>query len=182
VDGLINGERSVLRIVPRQRAAVVPMTNSSNGRAMYRSLFADLMTSLCEIALPPLRLDPSPSAAGDLSRFAGIYAWPDRQVEVTATANGLLMSSEAGQTEALPLDDRAFLVDPPIRTTRRCSGRSTEPDSQGCSTTCCRDFRVPTDDRTPRAQGLRAAGPGPDQRAYDLGRRTSRRVTRCTST
>jgi CubicO group peptidase (beta-lactamase class C family) len=110
-DGLINGERSVLRIVPGQQAAVVLMTNSSTGRAMYRSLFAELMGSMFGISVPPLRLDPSPGAAGDLSRFAGVYAWPDRQADVTATADGLLISSEDGQTEALPLDERTFLVD-----------------------------------------------------------------------
>ena len=111
-DGLVNGERSVLRIVPGQQAAVVLMTNSSTGRAMYRSLFADLMASLFGISVPPLRLDAAVGAAGDLSRFAGVYAWPDRQVEVAATANGLLISSEDGQTEALPLDERTFLTDP----------------------------------------------------------------------
>jgi CubicO group peptidase (beta-lactamase class C family) len=111
-DGFIGGERSVLRIVPEHRAAIVLMTNGSTGRAMYRSLFADLMPSLFGIAVPPLRLDPSRGAAGDLSRYVGVYAWPDRQVEVTATARGLLIKSEQGETEALPLDDRTFLVDP----------------------------------------------------------------------
>jgi CubicO group peptidase (beta-lactamase class C family) len=112
-DGLINGERSVLRIVPEHQAAVVLMTNSGTGRAMYRSLFADLMGSSFGISVPPLRLDASPGAAGDLSRFAGVYAWPDRQVEVTATAgSSLLIKSESGEIEALPLDERTFLVDP----------------------------------------------------------------------
>jgi CubicO group peptidase (beta-lactamase class C family) len=111
-DGLTNGERSVLRIMPGQQAAVALMTNSSTGRAMYRSLFADLMPSLCRVSVPPLRLGPVAGAAGDLSRFAGLYAWPDRQVEVTATADGLLITSEDGQTKALPLDERAFLTDP----------------------------------------------------------------------
>jgi CubicO group peptidase (beta-lactamase class C family) len=110
-DGLVNGERSVLRIVPDEQTAVVLMTNSSSGRAMYRSLFTDLMTSLCGIGVPPLRLHAAPGAAGDLSRFAGVYAWPDRQVEVTATVTGLLISSGDDQTEALPLDERTFLTD-----------------------------------------------------------------------
>jgi CubicO group peptidase (beta-lactamase class C family) len=111
-DGLVNGERSFLRTVPEQHAAVVLMTNSSSGRAMYRSLFADLMASLCGITVPPLRLHASPGAAGDLTRFAGVYAWPDRRVDVMATADGLLISSEDGQIEALPLDERTFLADP----------------------------------------------------------------------
>jgi len=112
-DGVINGERSVLRIVPEHQAAVVLMTNSSTGRAMYRSLFADLMESLFGISVPRLRLEAAAGAAGDLSRFAGVYAWPDRQVEVTATAgSSLLIKSESGETEALPLDERTFLVDP----------------------------------------------------------------------
>ena len=112
-DGLINGERSVLRIVPEHQAAVVLMTNSSTGRAMYRSLFSDLMGSLFGISVPPLRLEAVAGAAGDLSRFAGVYAWPDRQVEITATAgSSLLIKSESGESEAFPLDERTFLVDP----------------------------------------------------------------------
>ena len=56
-DGVVSGERSVLRILPDHRAAVVLMTNASTGRAMYRSLFAELMDSLFGIRVPPLRLD-----------------------------------------------------------------------------------------------------------------------------
>ena len=110
-DGVLNGERSVLRIVPEHQAAVVLMTNGSTGRAMYRSLFADLMESLFGISVSPLCLDPSPGAADDLSRFAGVYAWPDRRVEVTALGSCLLIRSEHDETEALPLDERTFLVD-----------------------------------------------------------------------
>jgi CubicO group peptidase (beta-lactamase class C family) len=111
-DGLINGERSFLRLVPEEHAAVVLMTNSGTGRAMYRSLFAELMESLFGISVPPLTLAASPDAAGDLSRFAGRYAWPDRQVNVAAKAHVLVITSPDGQIEALPLTDRTFLVDP----------------------------------------------------------------------
>jgi CubicO group peptidase (beta-lactamase class C family) len=110
-DGVVTGERSVLRILPERQAAIVLMTNGSTGRAMYRSLFADLMESLFGIRVPPLCLDPSPGAAGDLSRFAGVYAWPDRRVEVTANESRLLIKSDQGVTEAHPLDERTFLVD-----------------------------------------------------------------------
>ena len=119
-DGVVNGERSVLRIVPEHRAAVVLMTNGSTGRAMYRSLFAELMESLFGIDVPPLRLEPSPGAAGDLSRFAGVYAWPDRRVEVTAAGSRLLIKSEQRRNRGAP----ARRADLPrrrrwIRTTRR---------------------------------------------------------------
>jgi CubicO group peptidase (beta-lactamase class C family) len=110
-DGLISGERSVLRIVPEQDAAVALMTNSGTGRAMYRSLFTDLMQSLFAISFPRMRRNPSLAAADDLSRFAGAYAWPDRRVKVTETAKALIIRSEQGQTEALPLDKQSFLVD-----------------------------------------------------------------------
>jgi CubicO group peptidase (beta-lactamase class C family) len=109
-DGLVNGERSVLRIVPERHAAIALMTNSATGRAMYRSLFPDVMRSLFAISVPPLPLDPS-SGAADLSRFAGAYAWPDRRVEVTSTADALIIKSKQGETKALPLDTRTFLVD-----------------------------------------------------------------------
>ena len=111
-DSVLPGERAFLRLVPERRAAVALMTNSNAGRALYRSLFPELMRSLLEIGVPPLRLDTDPGAAGDLSRFAAVYAWPDRRVEVTATETSLLVRSDDGETEALPLDDRTFVVDP----------------------------------------------------------------------
>ncbi len=110
-DGVINGERSVLRLVPDRRAAVALLTNGSTGRAMYRSLFGDLMASLFGINVPPLDLDPSPGAAGDLARFNGVYAWPDRRMEVEASGSGLLISDQNGQRQALPLNERVFLMD-----------------------------------------------------------------------
>lgn len=111
-DGLINGERSVVRIFPDRAAAVVLMTNSDMGRAMYRSLFPGLIDSLFGIRVPALRLDPSPGAAGDLSRYTGVYAWPDRRVDVRADANRLVIREGGLEIEALPIDERTFLVDP----------------------------------------------------------------------
>ncbi|MGN6681531.1 MAG: serine hydrolase domain-containing protein, partial [Streptosporangiaceae bacterium] len=70
-DGLTSGQRSVLRIVPERRAAVVLLTNSGTGRALYRPLLAELMASMFGIGVPPLFLEARPGAAGDLSRFAG---------------------------------------------------------------------------------------------------------------
>ena len=110
-DGLLSGERSALRMVPAQQGAIALMTNGSTGRAMQRSLFADLMPSLFGIEVPPLRLDTSPGAAGDLGRYTGVYGWPDREVDVRATVRGLLIGTEEGETEALPLDERVFLVE-----------------------------------------------------------------------
>jgi CubicO group peptidase (beta-lactamase class C family) len=111
-DSVLPGERAVLRLVPERRAAVVLMTNSETGRALYRSLFTDLMQSFFDVRVPPLRLDAAVGRVGDLSRFAGVYAWPDRRVEVTAADTRLLIKSEEGETEALPLDDGTFVVDP----------------------------------------------------------------------
>ena len=110
-DGLIDGERSVLRIVPEQRAAAVLMTNGSSGRAIYRSLFAVLMPSLFKIAIPPIHLEPSAGAAGDLAHYQGVYAWPDRRVQVSPTKHGLLITGDDGGAQARPLDRRTFLVD-----------------------------------------------------------------------
>jgi CubicO group peptidase (beta-lactamase class C family) len=109
-DGVVPGERSFLRILPEHRAAVALLTNGSTGRSAYRSLLAELMEASFGIEVPPLRLDPDP-AARDLSRFAGVYAWPDRRVEVVATRDRLRITSEDGETEALPIDERTFLVD-----------------------------------------------------------------------
>jgi CubicO group peptidase (beta-lactamase class C family) len=110
-DGLIAGQRSVLRLMPEHGGAVVLMTNSSTGRAMYRSLFGELLKPLFGIRMPALQLGPSPGAADDLSRFGGVYAWPDRRWEVTATDEGLVMEGPRGTIEALPVDNCSFLVD-----------------------------------------------------------------------
>ncbi|HUG63680.1 MAG TPA: serine hydrolase domain-containing protein [Gaiellaceae bacterium] len=110
-DGVLSGQRAVLRLVPDQRAAVALLTNGSTGRPMYRSLFAELLETSFGVHVLPLMLDSSPAAAGDLSRYAGLYAWPDRQVEVVVSTSGLLLKSELGDIEALPVDERIFLVD-----------------------------------------------------------------------
>jgi hypothetical protein len=88
------------------------MTNGSTGRAMSRSLFADLLPRVFGINIPPLRLEPAPVGAADLTRFAGVYAWSDRRVRVMATSSGLQIKRAQGQLEARPLDDRVFLTDP----------------------------------------------------------------------
>ena len=111
-DGLINGERSVLRIMPDHHAAVVLLTDSSNGRAMYRSLFTELMQSAFGITVPPLRSKPTDNAPGDLSRYAGVYGWPDRQVQMMVAGTNLRLRSESGESEARPITSRIFLVDP----------------------------------------------------------------------
>ncbi len=109
-DGLIGGERSFLRILPEHRAAIALMTNGDTGRAMYRSLVPELLVPF-GIDLPPLNLDPPPAGAGDLSSFVGEYAWPDRRVTVATTSDGLLITTEQRQLEALALDERTFVVD-----------------------------------------------------------------------
>ncbi len=109
-DGLIDGERSFLRLMPERHTAVALVTNSDAGRAMYRSLFIDLMQWLFGIVVPPLTLSPPSGAVADLARYAGLYAWPDRRIEVSVTERGLVMDSGLNRTEAFPLDERTFLV------------------------------------------------------------------------
>jgi hypothetical protein len=110
-DGLIAGQRSVLRLVPDRRGAIVLLTNCATGRALYRSVFPDLMRAHFGISMPALRLDPSSGSAGDLSRFAGVYAWPDRRFEVTATNTGLTITDGRSTCLAAPIDEQTFLVD-----------------------------------------------------------------------
>jgi CubicO group peptidase (beta-lactamase class C family) len=110
-DGLVNGERSALRVVPDRRAAIVLLANSGAGRAMHRSFLAAVMAAALGIQVPPLRLDPVTGAAGDLARFAGEYAWPDRRVEVSAVEDGLRIRRDGAEARALPIGERVFLVD-----------------------------------------------------------------------
>jgi CubicO group peptidase (beta-lactamase class C family) len=110
-DSVVNGERASLRLVPERKGAVMLMTNSDRGRALYRSLFPELMQASFGIGVPPLRLDVRPGAAGDLSRFEGVYAWPDRRAVVKATDTGLVIEADGAEAVARPIDDRTFVVD-----------------------------------------------------------------------
>ena len=109
-DSVLPGERAALRLLPEHGAAVVVMTNGEQGRALCRPVLEELLASF-GVVLPPLRLQPDPRAAGDLERFAGVYGWPDRRVEVRAAGTHLVVSAEDGDAEARPLDGRAFVVD-----------------------------------------------------------------------
>jgi CubicO group peptidase (beta-lactamase class C family) len=111
-DGLIAGERGILRLIPGRSAAAVLVTNSSTGRQLYRALFPEVMGSLFGVKVPPLRLDREPGAAGDLSKLAGTYAWTDRRVEVRAVGDRLVIKENGRAREASPVNERAFLVDP----------------------------------------------------------------------
>ena len=110
-DGVIAGQRAVLRLVPGRGAAAL-LTNGSNGRALYRSLFPAVMGERLGVGMPALRLEPRVGAAGDLARFAGEYAWPDTRYDVTPTEHGLGLARAGKTVEALPLDERTFVVDP----------------------------------------------------------------------
>ena len=109
-DGLIGGERCALRLLPDQEAAVAVMTNGSTGRALYRDLLTNLMASF-GVIVPLRNLEPLPGGAGDLSRFAGRYAWPDAEFQVTATDRGLLIRDSNRERVALPLEDGSFVID-----------------------------------------------------------------------
>lgn len=110
-DGLLPGQRAVLRLVPEHRAAVVLLTNGNAGRALYRPVFLDLMRDLFGVRVPPLRLEPAARPVDDLSRYEGVYAWPDRRWTVTAADDRLVLSGATRAVEALPVDRSIFLVD-----------------------------------------------------------------------
>lgn len=110
-DGVLPGQRMVLRLVPELDTAVVLATNGSTGRAMYRSLFQPIMKKL-GATVPPLRLQPKPGAEDDLSRFAGLYAWPDRRCRVTAADDALVIEVDDRRVTTSPTGNGIFLVDP----------------------------------------------------------------------
>ena len=80
-------------------------------RVIQRSSVQFVVNALFGIGIPPLRLEAVAGGAGDLSRFAGDYAWPDRRIEVTVTGPNLTITTGRGTTEAVPVDERIFVVD-----------------------------------------------------------------------
>lgn len=111
-DGMIDGQRSVLRYAPERHVAIALMTNGSTGRAMFRSLLPELMGSF-GIAVPPLRPDTTPLAAERLDRFAGRYRWPDWDIRVAAGPTELTIETPEQRVTASPIGAGTFRVDPP---------------------------------------------------------------------
>ena len=111
-DGVVAGQRSVLRLLPSDRVAVAVLTNGSNGRALHRTLLAELVPRVSGLRPSSVTLSPSPGAAGNLARFAGTYAWPDRRTTVVVGSDALRLTTDDGEVEAVPVDGRTFLVDP----------------------------------------------------------------------
>jgi hypothetical protein len=110
-DGILGGERAVLRILPDLTGAVALVCNGSTGRAMGRDLLGELVPATWGCEVPPLRLTPGDDVPRDLTPYAGSYGWPDRRVEVTESGGGLVVTDDGISRPAVPLDRRAFLVD-----------------------------------------------------------------------
>jgi CubicO group peptidase (beta-lactamase class C family) len=62
--------------------------------------------------VPPLRLEPATDITLDFSKYTGTYAWPDRRVDISATPYGLRVKTDDGETDALAINERTFVVDP----------------------------------------------------------------------
>ena len=110
-DGVVNGQRSVLRLLPDRNGAVVVLSNGSAGRAMARSVLAEAVPACFGVDVAPVRLDPLPDVPEQLTAYAGVYGWPDRRVVVSESTRGLLVTEDGVAREAVPLDRRTFLVD-----------------------------------------------------------------------
>ena len=110
-DGVLSGQRCVLRLLPDRDGAVVVLSNGSAGRAMARSVLAEAVPAWFGVDVTPVRLDPSPDLPEQLTSYAGVYAWPDRRVEVTEYAGRLLVTEHGVAKEAVPLDRKTFLLD-----------------------------------------------------------------------
>jgi CubicO group peptidase (beta-lactamase class C family) len=109
--GVVDGQRSVLRLLPDRDGAVVVLGNGSAGRAMAADILAEGSQAWFGVDVP--RSSPAPSAdrPQELSSYAGSYGWPDRRVDVTASAHALRVTEDGATKDAVPLDRTTFLVD-----------------------------------------------------------------------
>lgn len=110
-DGVVPGQRAFLRLSPQHDAAIALVTNGSTGRAMYRSLVPEIAAHWFGVTIPELQLDADDAEPGlDLSSYAGTYAWPDRQLEMSVEDDALVVESGDQRAIATPIDHRVFLL------------------------------------------------------------------------
>ena len=110
-DGVVNGQRSVLRLLPDRAGAVVILSNGSHGRALAASVLAQIVPSYFGIDVATVRLDPSLDVPEQLTAYTGAYGWPDRRVDVTESVHGLLVTEDGIAKDATPLNRTTFLID-----------------------------------------------------------------------
>jgi CubicO group peptidase (beta-lactamase class C family) len=108
--GISEGHRTVLKILPHNDAALAIVTNSSQGRALYRTVFPVLLQRL-GVQMPPFDRTPRPGAV-DLHRYAGSYRWPDGGFDIRVTGDKLHIQATDETLEATPIDERVFVARP----------------------------------------------------------------------
>jgi CubicO group peptidase (beta-lactamase class C family) len=111
-DGVVHGQRSVLRLLPNRATAAVVLTNGSAGRALARGVLMDGGPDWFGLAVPPLPQNSAPAPPERLSLYRGAYGWPDRRVDVQATDRSMTVTEEGVTRQALPLGSGIFLIDP----------------------------------------------------------------------
>lgn len=111
-DGIVHGERALLRLLPEQRGAVVLLANADTGRALARSLLPEVVDRTWGLGVPPLSLETAPREDRDVTAYAGTYGWPDRRVDVAVADDGLVITEDDVLVTARPVTDRTFVVDP----------------------------------------------------------------------
>lgn len=111
-DGVVNGQRAVLRLLPERAAAAIVLTNGSAGRALARAVLFDGGPGWFGVAVPPVPQQPAPAQPEQLAAYRGAYGWPDRRVQVQPTDRSVMVTENGVTRQALPLGLGVFLVDP----------------------------------------------------------------------
>ena len=102
-DGGTAGQFSFLRVVPERRVAVALLTNGGDAVGLYREIFAQVLGSLCGIALPPLP-EANPAVTVDLTRFVGRYERLAASLDV-ALEDGRLVVRQHWSRPPIPVPD-----------------------------------------------------------------------------
>ncbi|HEX9038275.1 MAG TPA: serine hydrolase domain-containing protein [Ktedonobacterales bacterium] len=120
--GSTNGFNARLLLIPERRYALVILTNSGRGSAMYQEILEARLAERFGLQAPQPQPIKLPRKA--LARFAGVYTLPDVRVEVVATASGLRATTEyrdvlSGKNETYPpqllrpIGEREFIITEP---------------------------------------------------------------------
>lgn len=111
-EGILSGHRAVLRLLPEHQGAVALLSNTSSGRALYRSLFPVLLERYFEVEMPSLAVSIAAMSPDDLSRYTGTFGWPQMSVVVESRSDHLEIQMPEGLVTAYPFGEGWFLKDP----------------------------------------------------------------------
>lgn len=121
-DGGTLGQSAFLRVVPDSGVAVALLTNGGQARELYRDLYAELLSTLCDLRMPPALEPPAEAPDVRVGDLAGRYERIGARIDLAEQDGSLtgrvtvtgplaeLVDDAVEEITLVPVSDRVFVT------------------------------------------------------------------------